>query len=109
MTREEILRSEIVEQHKSVRQFCIKLNIPYSTLSTALERGIGGMAYDTVIKMCEELSISPVDFTPLDNGAVNSRLLENKLMQRFVKLNKKGRAKIIEQMDDYLLLDKYTE
>ena len=70
---------------------------------------MGGMAYDTVLKICEELSVSPIDFTPLESGFINDQLLENKIMQRFLKLNKKGRNKIIEQMDDYLELPKYTE
>ena len=39
-----------------MRQFAIDLEIPYSTLVTALERGIEGMAYGTVIKMCDKLS-----------------------------------------------------
>lgn len=109
MTREEKLREQILKQYKSVRQFCIKMEIPYSTLSTAFERGIGGMAYDTVIKMCEDLSISPIDFTELyTDEPVSEQLLENKIMQRFVGLNKRGRMRIVEQMDDYLKLEKYT-
>ena len=47
MTKAEILKSEILKQHKSVRQFAIEMEIPYSTLVTALDRGIEGMAYGT--------------------------------------------------------------
>lgn len=88
----------------------MKLDIPYSTLSTALDRGIDGMAYGTVVKMCNDLSISPIDFSPLENSSfVNEQIYENKIMQRFVRLNRRGRGKIVEMMDDYLELDKYTE
>lgn len=62
MTKAEILKKEILRQYRSVRQFAMEMNIPYSTLVTALERGIEGMAYGTVIKMCDKLSLNPVDF-----------------------------------------------
>ena len=88
MTKAEILKQEILKQYKSVRQFAIDMEIPYSTLVTALDRGIEGMAYGTVIRMCDRLSLNPVDF---------------------IQLNKKGRKKILEMMEDYVQLEKYRE
>ena len=44
MTKAEILKKEILRQYRSVRQFAMEMNIPYSTLVTALERGIEGCA-----------------------------------------------------------------
>ena len=69
MTKAEILKKEILGQYRSVRQFALEMNIPYSTLVTALERGIEGMAYGTVIKMCDKLSLNPVDFSSLERDA----------------------------------------
>ena len=69
MTKAEILKKEILRQYRSVRQFAMEMNIPYSTLVTALERGIEGMAYGTVIKMCDKLSLNPVDFSSLERDA----------------------------------------
>lgn len=66
MTKAEILKQEILKQYKSVRQFAIDMEIPYSTLVTALDRGIEGMAYGTVIRMCDKLSLNPVDFSTLE-------------------------------------------
>lgn len=110
MTKAEILKSEILKQYKSVRQFAIEMGIPYSTLVTALDRGIEGMAYGTVIRMCDRLSLNPVDFSSLENGeALGEKILENRVMQYYVRLNKKGRKKILEMMEDYTLLDKYKE
>ena len=43
----------------------MEMDIPYSTLVTALERGIEGMAYSTVIRIYDALSLNPVDFSPL--------------------------------------------
>ena len=54
MTKAEILKAEILKQYKSVRQFAIDMEIPYSTLVTALDRGIEGMAYGTVIRICDK-------------------------------------------------------
>lgn len=108
MTKAEILKKEILRQYRSVRQFAMEMNIPYSTLVTALERGIEGMAYGTVIKMCDKLSLNPVDFSSLERDAsLGAQLLENRVMQNYVKLNQTGRDKILELMDDFVQIDKY--
>lgn len=108
MTKAEILKKEILTQYRSVRQFAIEMGIPYSTLVTALERGIEGMAYGTVIRMCDKLSLNPVDFTSLERDtALSSQLLENRVMQYYVKLNQLGRDKVLELMDDFVQIDKY--
>ena len=57
MTKAQILKKEILSQYRSVRQFAMDMQIPYSTLVTALERGIDGMAYGTVIKMCNKAEL----------------------------------------------------
>lgn len=92
MTKAEILKKEILQQYKSVRQFAIDMSIPYSTLVTALDRGIEGMAYGTVIRMCDKLNLNPVDFTALERGTdLGNKIVENRVMQQYVKLNKTGR------------------
>lgn len=108
MTKAETLKREILRQYRSVRQFAMDMGIPYSTLVTALERGIEGMAYGTVIKMCDKLSLNPVDFTSLERDAsLGAQLLENRVMQYYVKLNQVGREKILELMDDFVQIEKY--
>lgn len=108
MTKAEILKKEILKQYRSVRQFAIEMSIPYSTLVTALERGIEGMAYGTVIRMCDKLSLNPVDFSSLERDAsLGAQLLENRVMQYYVKLNQTGRDKVLELMDDFVQIDKY--
>ena len=52
-----LIKLEIKRQYKSVRQFSEKSGIPYSTLSSALSKGIGGTSYDTVIKICKLLNL----------------------------------------------------
>lgn len=66
------------------------------------------MAYGTVIKMCDKLSLNPVDFSSLERDAsLGAQLLENRVMQNYVKLNQTGRDKILELMDDFVQIDKY--
>ena len=110
MTKAEVLKQEILKQYKSVRQFAIEMEIPYSTLVTALDRGIEGMAYGTVIRMCDKLSLNPVDFSALEQGdSLGEKILENRVMQFYMQLNKKGRKKVLEMMEDCTQLEKYTE
>lgn len=55
-----LIKNEIKRQYKSVRQFSEKSGIPYSTLSNALSKGIGGTSYDTVIKICNILNLKHI-------------------------------------------------
>ena len=109
MNKAEVLKNEILRQYRSLRQFAMEMNIPYSTLVTALERGIEGMAYGTVIRMCDKLSLNPVDFTSLERDAsLGEKLLENRVMQNYIKLNQTGRDKILELMEDFAQIDNST-
>ena len=108
MTKAEILKKEILKQYRSVRKFSLEMKIPYSTLVTALERGIEGMAYGTVIKMCDKLNLNPVDFAPIEKDAtLGAQILENRVMQNYMKLNLEGRDKILDLMEDFVQIDKY--
>ena len=52
-----LIKTEIKRQYKSVRKFSEESGIPYSTLSNALSKGIGGTSYDTVIRICKLLNL----------------------------------------------------
>ncbi len=52
-----LIRNEIKKQYGSVRKFSETSGIPYSTLSNALAKGVGGTSYDTVVKICRMLDI----------------------------------------------------
>ena len=108
MTKAEILKKEILRQYRSVRQFALEMSIPYSTLVTALERGIEGMAYGTVIKMCDKLNLNPVDFSSLERDtSLGAHLLGNRVMQNYLKLDQECRAHILDLMDDFVQIEKY--
>lgn len=61
MNREQKLRNLILDKYKSLRQFAIQANIPYSTLMTVLSRDIGGASFDVVIKICRKLEMDPLE------------------------------------------------
>lgn len=53
----ELIKNEIKAQYKSLSKFSEASGIPYSTLSNALAKGIGGTSYDTVMKICRTLGL----------------------------------------------------
>ena len=55
-----LISDEIKRQYKSVKKFSDASGIPYSTLSNALAKGIGGTSYDTVLKICKLLNLKQV-------------------------------------------------
>jgi len=62
MTREQKLRNMILDHYKSLRQFALEADIPYSTLMTLLSRDIGGASFDVVVKICKKLDLDPLEF-----------------------------------------------
>ncbi len=107
VAKSKILKKEILSQYKSIRQFALEMEIPYSTLVTALDRGIEGMAYGTVIRICDKLHLNPVTFKPLEDTTVSEQLLENEVMAYYVRLNQDGKDLILSLMDDFAELKKY--
>ena len=61
MQREQRLRNEILDRYKSIRQFALTVDVPYSSIMTGLAKGITGMSFDTVIKICKVLGLSPFE------------------------------------------------
>lgn len=109
MIKEELLKERILQQFKSVRQFCIDADIPYSTLATAFDKGIEHMTYKTVLKICDILTLNPIDFTPIEEVKdVSSKYLNNKLTSKYLNLNSAGRKKLLEYLDDISSLHKYV-
>ncbi len=52
-----LIRSEIKRQYSTLKSFSKASGIPYSTLTNALTKGVGGTSYDTVVKICKLLNI----------------------------------------------------
>ena len=74
MTIEEMLKDFILTQYKSIREFCVVSNVPYSTLTNIFKRGIMGSGVSNVIKICKALNI---DTESLINGEIKERAIDN--------------------------------
>lgn len=103
MTREEIIKNEILIQYKSVRKFAFDLGIPYSSLATAFERGITGMRFDTVMKICQKLRINPINFTLIEE---NASLSETRIIEYSRKLSREDKDRLIKYIEGYSLNNK---
>lgn len=71
MTSEEILKSTIKSKYSSVRAFAKEWDIPYSTLTSILDRGIATAGVGSIVKICAALDISLEDLVmPKENQAL---------------------------------------
>lgn len=70
MTTEEKLKDYILTKYKSVREFTIMADIPYTTVKSILDRGVGNSSVNNVIKICKALHISA---DALANGEIIPR------------------------------------
>lgn len=56
--RTEIIKNLIEEKAPSTKAFAESINMPYTTLRSMLQRGIGNASVDNVIKVCKGLNIT---------------------------------------------------
>ena len=61
MTSTEILKLYIESRYKSVREFTIAIDMPYTTLHSIFRRGIENSSVANINRICEELQISMPD------------------------------------------------
>lgn len=67
MTREELLKDYILKQYKSVREFCMANNYPYSTVDSIFKRGMMNSSVSIMISICDRLGI---DLESLIDGQI---------------------------------------
>lgn len=77
MTTEEKLKSYILERYKSIREFTIVIDMPYSTLDSVFKRGIDNSSVGVIFKICKALNISP---DALAEGEIISKPLDYDLV-----------------------------
>lgn len=58
MTIEEKLKDLILTKYRSIREFTQIIDMPYSTFSTIMSRGLENSSVTNVIKICKALGIS---------------------------------------------------
>lgn len=70
MTREELLKDYILKNYKSVRDFCISNDFPYSTVDSIFKRGLMKSSVSLIIKICDRLNI---DVDSLVSGEIKEK------------------------------------
>lgn len=89
-----IIREEIGKQYKSVRQFAFAVDVPLSTVNSALHNGVGGSSFDTVLRLCKVLGIKAIG----DDAAFYLTDDTEKLLTQYAKLDDYGRHTIASVM-----------
>lgn len=108
MDKTEKLKNTILSKYSSIREFAKIAEIPSTTLTSALDKGIGGMAVDRIIKICEVLNIDIRTFDPINNSLTkNLSEKENIILENYNKLNNLGKEKLIEYSNDLIETPKY--
>lgn len=85
-----LIKKEIKRQFRSVRQFSMYIGVPQSTIVTALQKGIGGTSFETIMKICDVLDIKLVaGDSPVFLDGENRTLLE-----RYSRLDAEGKKAV---------------
>lgn len=111
MDKTQKLKDIILSKYSSIREFAKFAGIPSTTLTSALDKGIGGMAIDRVIKICEILDIDVKTFNPLniENNENSLSKEETTLLENYNKLNVLGKDKLLEYSNDLIETPKYID
>ncbi len=110
MTKTEKLKNIILSRYGSIREFSKIVGIPSTTLTSALDRDIGGMAVDRVIKICDSLDLNVKTFEPLDTHSKESILSkeESMILFNFNKLNDLGKNEANKRVAELTEIAKYS-
>jgi len=110
----ERLKGLVLSRYKSIRDFSISINMPYSTIDNIFKRGIDKASINNIISICQALGIST---DRLAEGQIVPALLvssnyndtEKKLIFNFRSLNEAGREKAFVYTEDLIASGRYTE
>lgn len=98
--KSEKLKKIIKTKYKSIRAFADDVGIPNTTLVTALNNGIGGMAVEKVIAICEKLEIDIKTFDPTANySSKDLSQPETEIIKKYRALDERGKANVLAILD----------
>jgi len=102
----DLIKATILEQFKSIREFSTSCGIPYTTIKSALDKGIGGTSVETVIKICETLHLDmselhkPKNFsTSAEDKAEKLSAQEHTLIEKYRQLDQRGKQAVLDTID----------
>ena len=105
-TIENKLKELILTRNKSLREFTLKIGMPYSTFDTILKRGVDKANIINILKICNELNISAdklangiIEFNNIEKN-INLSKEETTLLENYNKLNNLGKDKVITYTKD---------
>jgi hypothetical protein len=101
------LKEYILTKYKSVREFCMMNDFPYSTVNNIFSRGITGSSVSVIIKVCDRLGI---DVDELVNGKIVEKAPPENfdaLTVRYSRLDDADRERVLSYIDGILSGDKY--
>ncbi|MBQ1504601.1 MAG: transcriptional regulator [Clostridia bacterium] len=87
----QLIKKEIKRQYRSVRQFSLAIGVPQSTIVTALQKGIGGTSFSTIMTICKVLGIKPV----LGEQGIFLDRESRQLLERYMLLDERGRQTVL--------------
>ena len=85
-----LIKTEIKKQFRSVRQFSMYIGVPQSTIVTALQKGIGGTSFETIMHICDVLDIKPVS----DEKLLFMDGEKRELLKRYERLDAEGKKAV---------------
>ena len=110
------LKELILSRYKSVRDFAISIEMPYSTLDSIFKRGVSNASITNIIKICETLSISADDLARgkiVHRSALSSSdSISNEeagILRSFRGFNREGQEKILAYIGDLECNEQYKK
>lgn len=115
-TIENELKELILSKYKSLREFTLKIEMPYSTLDTILKRGVDKANIINILKICNELNISAdklaigiIEYINTKNNITNNNLSkeETTLLENYNKLNALGKKEANKRVAELTEINRY--
>lgn len=104
MTREEFI-SQKIKALGTVKDFSIKINMPYTTLRSIM-CNVGGASIDNIFKICRGLNIHADDLTPYADYPPREKICplactdsEKDLIKKYRCLSPEGKATVDAVVD----------
>jgi len=95
MEKANLLKHLIKIKYKTLSEFCHKIDINPSTLSTIFARGVGNSSISVMLKICNELDLSLDNLLDLKVDSFYCNDIEKELIQKLRLLPSFEQAKII--------------